>query len=192
LNRFHVIDVIFPAIDIIRQELVAGGVSAELGNISEIVSDPNNNGVNANVVISLINIEENRISRDPRNYVRKDSTTVIFKNPAIHLNLTLLITSVRRAGGYQLALQDLQQVIGVFQHKCVFDASNTLALVPFPEIEKLTIEMVSLNLQQLHEIWSVLGGRYFPSVVYRLRMVTIDRLDDKPEGQVIKEIELDF
>jgi len=31
LNRFHVIDVIFPAIDIIRQELVAGGVSATQG-----------------------------------------------------------------------------------------------------------------------------------------------------------------
>jgi hypothetical protein len=105
---------IFESVDIIRQELKNNSINADLGNISEIVNDPNNNGVNADVIISLINIEENRISRDPNNFIRKDSG-IILKNPAIHLYLTLLFTSVRRAGAYGLSLQDLQKVIGVFQ-----------------------------------------------------------------------------
>jgi hypothetical protein len=179
---------IFPAIDILRQELVNNGVNADLGNISEIINDFNNNAVNADIIISLINVEENRISRDPNNFMRKDSG-IILKNPAVHLYLTLLFTSVRHAGGYGLSLQDLQNVIGVFQKKFVFDHSNTPALDP--NIEKLILDMVSLSLQQLHEIWSVLSGRYFPSVVYRVRMVTIDSVTDQ-SGPLIKEIEADY
>ncbi|MBL0741137.1 DUF4255 domain-containing protein [Chryseolinea lacunae] len=180
---------IFPAVDIIRQELtVIGGVNTDLGNISEIINDSTGSGVNADVVISLINIEENRISRDPSHFIRKDPA-IIFKNPAIHLNLTLLFTSVRRTGGYGLSLQDLQNVISFFQRKYVFDHTNTPGL--HVNIEKLVLDMVSLNLQQLHEIWSVLGGRYFPSVVYKMRMVTIDTLVGQ-EGPPVKEVMLNF
>jgi hypothetical protein len=179
---------IFPAVDIIRQELITNGVNADLGNISEIINDLNNNAVNADIIISLINIEENRISKSPENFVRKDGG-ILLKNPAVHLYLTLLFTSVRRAGAYGLSLQDLQNVIGVFQKKFVFDHSNTPALNV--NIEKLILDMVSLNLQQLHEIWSVLGGKYFPSVVYRMRMVTIDSVSEL-SGPLIKEIELNF
>lgn len=179
---------IFPAIDIIRQELNSNGINADMGNISEIINDLNGNAVNADVIISLINIEENRISRSPENFIRKDGG-ILMKNPAIHLYLTLLFTSVRRAGAYGLSLQDLQNVIGVFQKKFVFDHSNTPALNV--NIEKLILDMVSLNLQQMHEIWSVLGGRYFPSVVYRMRMVTIDSVATV-NGPLVKEVELNF
>jgi len=179
---------IFPALDIIRQELITSGSNADLGNISEIINDINNNAVNADVIISLINIEENRISKSPENFIRKDGG-ILIKNPAVHLYLTLLFTSVRRAGAYGLSLQDLQNVIGFFQKKFVFDHSNTPSLNV--NIEKLVLDMVSLNLQQLHEIWSVLGGRYFPSVVYRMRMVTIDSVSEL-SGPLVKEIELNF
>ena len=179
---------IFPAVDIIRQELVNNGVNADIGNISEIINDINNNGVNADIIISLINIEENRISRNPENFVRQNGG-IIMKNPAVHLYLTLLFTSVRRAGGYGLSLQDLQSVIGFFQQKYVFDHANTPALNA--NIEKLVLDMVSLNLQQLHEIWSVLGGRYFPSVAYRMRMVTIDTIPDI-KGPLVLEVEADY
>jgi hypothetical protein len=180
---------IFPALEIIRQELVTtGGINAGLGNISEIVNDINANNAHADVIVSLINIEENRISRDPSNYLRQDGG-IRLKNPAVHLYLTLLFASVRAPGAYEFALEDLQRIIGVFQQKFLFDHTNTPTL--HPKIEKLVLDMVSLNLQQLHEIWSVLGGRYFPSVVYRLRMVTIDSEPGLP-GDLVKEIDLNF
>jgi hypothetical protein len=181
---------IYPAVDIIRKELVTNGVNAALGNISEIINDNAGNDINADVIISLINIEENRISRDPSNFIRKQDGGIIMKNPAVHLYLTLLFTSVRRtAGAYGQSLQDLQNVMGVFQKKYVFDHINTPGLNA--GIEKLILDMVSLNLQQLHEIWSVLGGRYFPSVAYRVRMVTIDDIPDV-SGSLVKEVELNF
>jgi len=180
---------IFQAIDIIKVELNNALISAELGNIGEIVSGTgNNHGVNADIIISLINIEENRVSRDPTPYVRNDSG-IRYKNPAIHLNLTLLFTSVKHSGGYESSLQSIQQLIEFFQTKYVFDHINTPALDP--GIEKIILELLSLNLEQLHQLWSMLGGKYHPSVAYRMRMVTIDK-DTGISGPLITEIETNY
>lgn len=176
---------IFPAIDIIRTQLINNGIAAELGNIGEILASSTHSADN-NIIISLINIEENRVSRDPQNYIR-NGTTLTLKNPAINLYLTLLFTSVRDEGGYGLALQTLQNVIEFFQRRYTFDHSNTPNLDP--GIEKLILEMISLNMEQLQQLWSMLGGRYHPSVAYRMRMITIDSVTDQG-GNIIREIEI--
>lgn len=176
---------IFPAIDIIRIELTNIGVGAELGNIGEILAGTHN--TDPNIIISLINIEENRVSRDPQNYVR-NGTGLTYKNPAVHLYLTLLFTSIRDQAGYGLALQSLQDVIGFFQRKYVFDHSNTNLN---PGIEKLILEMINLNLEQMQQLWSMLGGKYHPSVVYKMRMITIDSTGGLP-GTPVKEIETHY
>jgi hypothetical protein len=46
-------------------------------------------------------------------------------------------------------------------------------------IEKLILEMNSLNFDQLNQLWSIIGGKYQPSVVYRMRMVTVDSVTDE-------------
>ena len=177
---------IFPAIDIIRIELTNNGVVSELGNIGEILSSGTHGGVDTNIVISLINVEENRVSRDPQNYIRS-GTDLRIKNPAVNLYLTLLFTSVRHEGGYGLALQGLQQVIEFFQQKYVFDHLNTPNLDP--GIDRLILEMISLNMEQLQQLWSMLGGRYHPSIAYRMRMITIDSVTNQTQP-LISEIEL--
>ena len=175
---------IFQAIDIIRSELAANipPIPAELGNIGEILAG--SHSTDPNIIISLINIEENRVSRDPQNYVR-NGLGMTYKNPAISLYLTLLFTSIRDQTGYGLALQSLQDVVGFFQKKYVFDHSNTANLNP--GIEKLILEMISLNLEQLQQLWSMLGGKYHPSVAYRMRMITIDSVSNV-SGNLIDEI----
>ena len=174
---------IFQAIDIIRLELTNNSIGAELGNIGEILSSSSHSGDN-NIIISLINIEEDRISRDPKNFIR-NGTEIIYKNLAVNLNLTLLFTSVREIGGYGLALQAIQNLIAFFQHKYVFDHTNTPEL--HPAIDKLVLEMISMNLEQLQLLWSMLGGKYHPSIAYRMRMVTIDSVSDNT-GLPITEI----
>ena len=177
---------LFAAVDLIRSELNAFGVTAELGNIGEIVSSSGtNHGANSDVIVSLINIEENRVSRDPQNFLKKDNG-IVFKNPAVHLYLTLLFTSVRHENGYGIALQNIQRVIEFFQSKYVFDHANTTGMDD--GIEKLVLDMVSFNMEQLHQLWSMLGGKYHPSVAYRVRMITVDSVTDQ-QGPVIKEIE---
>ena len=177
---------IFQAIDAIRAELTAGGVPAELGNIGEILAG-STHGADENIIISLINIEENRISRDPQNFVR-NGLDVKAKNPAVHLYLTLLFTSVRHEGGYGKALESIQNTISFFQAKYVFDHTNATL---DPGIEKLILEMISMNMEQLHQLWSMLGGKYHPSVAYRMRMVTLDSVSNINK-QLVKEIEIIF
>ena len=180
---------LFAAVDLIRSELNAFGVSAELGNIGEIVSNSStNHGAGADIIISIVNIEENRVSRDPQNFLKKDNG-IILKNPAVHLYLTLLFTSVRHENGYGIALQNVQRVIEFFQSKYVFDHVNTPAIDD--GIEKLVLDMVSFNMEQLHQLWSMLGGKYHPSVAYRMRMVTVDSITDK-QGPLIKEVEASY
>ena len=181
---------IFPAINLIRTELNSeGGISSELGNIGELVTSGAINGnTNADIIISLINVEENRISRDPRNY-QKTSTGVFMKNPAVHLFLTLLFTSTRSEGAYGPALQNLQRVIQFFQQQYVFDHTNTPGMDT--GIEKLVMEMVSINLEQLNHLWAILGSRYQPSVVYKMRMVTIDSVSTIP-GHLISDVEAKY
>lgn len=178
---------IFQAVDIIRSELTNNGIGAELGNIGEILSS-NTHSADTNIVISLINIEENRVSRDPQNYIRNGSQ-VIYKNPAVNLYLTLLFTSVRDNGGYGLALQTLQNLIGFFQKKYVFDHSNTPALDP--GIEKLILDMISMNVEELQLLWSMLGGKYHPSIAYKMRMITIDSTSDQ-SGSPVSEISFNY
>ena len=178
---------IFPAINLIRTELNSNGISSELGNIGELIFGGVNNN-NADIIISLINVEENRISRDPGNY-QKSGTDVFMKNPAVHLYLTLLFAATRSEAAYGPALQNLQRVILFFQGKYVFDHINTPDLDL--GIEKLILEMVSMNTEQLNHIWSILGGKYHPSVVYRVRMITIDSVSPQG-GMAIKEIEANY
>ncbi|POY37297.1 hypothetical protein C3K47_05905 [Solitalea longa] len=181
---------IFSAVNCIQQELdnYLNGftVTVDVGNISELVN--NIADANADIIISVINIEENRISRDPDYFKRRDND-IFLKNPALHLHLTLLFTSLKPSNAYGKSLENLQHVIEFFQKKYVFDHANTPTLDS--KIEKLIAEMVTLNLQQLNEIWSVLGSKYYPSVVYRVRMVTIDH-ETEDGGNLVKEIETKY
>ncbi|HZH71373.1 MAG TPA: DUF4255 domain-containing protein [Mariniphaga sp.] len=177
---------IFQALDIIRAEVSLGRLNAVLGNIGEILSNSNNVS-DSDIIMSLINLEENRVSRDPQNYV-KEGSEFRLKNPAINLNLSVLFTPYRPEG-YGLSIQSLQEVIEFFQKKHLFDHLNTPDL--HPGIEKLILEMVSLNFEQLQQLWSMLGGKYQPSIIYKIRMVTIDSVSSDG-SKPINEIETNY
>jgi hypothetical protein len=179
---------IYQAINSIKNQLKTAIPATEIGNVSESVNGTGSSSTDPDILISLINIEENRISRDPKNYVQSGSQ-ILLKNPAVHLNLTLLFTAIKSATAYEPALESLQRVILFFQGKYVFDQINTPDLDP--GIEKLILEMVSMNTEQLNHIWSILGGKYHPSVVYRVRMITIDSVTEQ-QGSIIKEIETKY
>ena len=179
---------LYEAINCIKTELRRVIPTADIGNINDIVSGTGNTTNDPPILISLINIEENRISRDQKNYVQAGSQ-IQLKNPAVHLNLTLLFTALTSVRGYEFALKNLQDVILFFQGKYVLDQINTPDMDP--GIEKLVLEMVSLNTEQLNHIWSILGGKYFPSVVYKVRMITIDSVSPQG-GMIIKEIETNY
>lgn len=138
------------------------------------ISDPQN------ACISLVNIEEDRISKSQENIVRKDSI-LTYKNPRIFLNLYVLFAV--NLNNYTEALKRLSYIIQFFQYKNVFTPANSPvknlanSLTPdgrTPSIEKLIVDMYSLNFEQSNQLWATLGGRYIPSVLYKVRLVAIE------------------
>jgi hypothetical protein len=94
---------------------------------------------------------------------------------------------------YDTSLQYLSLIIKFFQHKNVFTPQNTLpdnGLTFDPSVEKVIVDMVSMNAEQVNHLWATLGGKYLPSVLYKMRTITIE--DDTPGilAEPIADIEI--
>ena len=92
--------------------------------------------------------------------------------PPVHLNLLVMFAANFSGAVYVEALKLIECVIAFFQARPVFTHVNTPALDP--GIDQLSFEIENLSLSDLSNLWGVIGGRYLPSVLYRLRMVTVD------------------
>jgi len=60
----------------------------------------------------------------------------------------------------------------------------------FPEdslVNKLIIDMVSLKADQLNQMWSYLGSKYMPSVLYTMRLVRIQN-ETVTTSPIIKKV----
>ena len=123
------------------------------------------------VYISLVNLKEETALKNGDHRVRENNQ-VRYKEPPVHLNLYLLF--VFAFNDYAKNLLKLSQTVELFQGKRVFSADNDLPANPFPaSIEKLIFDFTSLNFEELNHLWGVLGGNYFPSVLYRVRLIKV-------------------
>ena len=59
-----------------------------------------------------------------------------------------------------------------FQHKPYFDAENTPDLSP--KIQKMIANMHSLTFEQQNYLWGLMGAKYLPSIVFKMRTISID------------------
>ncbi len=91
------------------------------------------------------------------------------------------------ADNYVAALRRLSQAIVFFQGTSFFDRIKFPTFPP--EIEKLTVELFSLSLEQQNQLWASLGAKYFPSVVYKLRLLVMDQNLFGNDTPVIKVID---
>jgi len=128
------------------------------------------NGANspANAFITLVNIEEDRISKSPENYVRQGSES-IYKSPKIYLNLYVLFAV--NLSSYTESLKRLSFIIQFFQYQNVF---TPLSSPDLPAgVEKLILDLNTLSFQDMNNLWGILGSKYLPSVMYKMRMISI-------------------
>jgi len=126
----------------------------------------------AGIVISLINVQEEPALRNTPN-VRRTGLRTEYVEPPVFLNLYLLFAF--DFAKYETGLAHLGKTIELFQQRRWFSAENSLPGNPFPaELEKLNFELVNLTFEELNNLWSVLGGTYLPSAVYKVRLVRIE------------------
>lgn len=138
------------------------------------------------LAMTLVNIEEERITRSQIPYIKTPEGRIIHVNPEIKLNLSVLVSA--NFTNYKTGLEYLSGAIHFFQSKNVFTPQNTPDLDP--AIEKLIVEMDTLNLEQQHHLWGLLGAKYLPSVLYKIRLITIQEARALDETGPISGIDI--
>lgn len=133
-------------------------------------------GINNKVVVFLVNIQkDNEAYRS--NPAPTGPISSITSYPPVYLNLYVMIAAHFGGSTYPEALKFISNTIAFFQRRPVFDRQNTPELDR--NIDKLVLDIESLNFNDLSNLWSVLSGKYLPSVLYKIRMVAIDTGDVK-------------
>lgn len=156
-----------------------------LGNISrlDVSADASNADLQSKVVLTLVNLEEEKTLKNGPYYVQQGES-LMKQNPTLYLNLYLLFSCAD--DDYETALTKISRVISTLQAKYVFTAETADA--PFPEgIEKIILDLFSLNFEQINHLWGILGGKYIPSVLYKARLIAVQA--STPEAAaVVREI----
>ncbi|NOT50450.1 MAG: DUF4255 domain-containing protein [Chitinophagaceae bacterium] len=174
---------------ILKQVVSSDTPRVVLGNVARAYDNETLSGsepILNRAILSLVNVEEDRISKKQENYTRSDISTK-YKSPPLFLNLYMLISINRSNYGQSLAW--LSHIMQFFQYQNVFTPISHPSLDS--RIVKLMTELYSLNFEQVNHLWSTLGGKYLPSVMYKIRQVSLDEDLTISESGFIKEIQIE-
>lgn len=128
----------------------------EIGNTEETERDK--------LAVALLNIEREGAMGIGSGF-QAEGKGFLQKFPPWHLNVYFVVAALFEGKRYEEGVKMLSESIAYLQQHPEVRLVNG---------KKYTIEPVSLNFQELTNIWSVLGGRYCPSVVCKVRMLTFD------------------
>lgn len=145
--------------------------------ISNLVDLDGSIAINASnkIVISLVNLEKESTLIKGKSYKQQTNELFSVQNPPLFLNIYFVISANFSNTNYEEALKFLSSVLMYFQKTPVFNHNN---MSNFPEtIEKLIFEIVDMDFQELSHLWGIVTGKYIPSIVYKMRMVTVDSGD---------------
>jgi hypothetical protein len=158
-----------------------------LGNVTKAM-DTDSGGTNSlsnKGILSLVNVEEDRIAWEHENFVKSESG-VTYKAPPLHLNL-YIVFAINRTD-YTESIKWLAFIIQFFQHQRVFTPLSHPALDP--RTQNIVLDLHSMSFEQVNHLWSILGGKYLPSVMYKVRQIMLDEGAVVAGGGLITEIEL--
>jgi len=194
------------ALEIVKKELQAnldlytnsnGGFTVELANVASYV--PANGAQGVDVLITLVNIREEKTLKNLPNYVRDDvRMKVSYENQPVFINAILLFSVVK--SNYSLAINGLSRVIRFFQHQNVFTQDTVLpASLSYTPVDdqletfKLIFDLNSPSMEEVNHLWGTLGGKQYPFVLYTVRMLDLKFRKIPPtEGEPIMEIQSQF
>lgn len=141
------------------------------------------------VQLTLVHLEQEPSFRNaPQERVQVGSALVL-QPPPMKLNAVVLFAA--SFASYEQALRQLSLVLGFFHARPVFDAAEQPGLPP--GVERLAVELVGYGPEQLNQLWSTLGAKHLPSVVYRLRMVVLaDEAEPAVAGPPITTVQAEL
>lgn len=148
------------------------------------MTDQDGNLQFSNLGMVLTNIEEERIHKAQTPYTKSAGGALQKVNPELKLNLYVLIAS-HSSDNHNTGLIRLGHVVDFFQLKHVFSRQTAPTL---PDgISRLVVELITLTFEQQNHLWGTLGSKYMPSVLYKVRMLTVQASAQAPAA-VVSEV----
>ena len=133
------------------------------------------------IVISIINLEHETAVKSYQQYYREDAAGGYGGiRPPVFLNVYLLISANHDASNYLEANKRLSKVISIFQGHSFFTKQEYPQMAD--PLQKLTFELYNLPINELSHIWSGIGAKYVPSIIYKVRMLTLE--DDRIRKEI--------
>jgi len=166
-----------------------GNIQVEVGNVSQLDGD---DAVSGNILLSLVNVEQDVPLRNNPAYSAISDTQIKRHNPKIVLNLYTLF-SIPQGQNRVTELDYLTYVIAAFQRQNVFTPNDFDNPAVFNtghlQTEKIIFDQYSMTFEQLNHLWGILGGKYLPSVLYKVRLICVFVDEDKEPESTISSIE---
>ncbi len=105
----------------------------------------------------------------------------------VFLNLLMMCAANFSGSNYPEALKFLSGAIHFFHERPVLDHHNTPGLDQ--RLDKLVLNIENLSSAEMHSLWGIHSGRYLPSVLYRIRMVSIAGQQVQGREQAIGQLD---
>ncbi|MBE1160687.1 Pvc16 family protein [Dyella acidiphila] len=153
-----------------RQFEVAEDV-AVVSNLQELGGVPVVLSTNK-LVLFLSGVERDTLAYRATGLPMTYQNGVIHNAAPVYLNLLVMCAANFSGSHYPEALKFLSGAIAFFQGSPVLDHQNTPGMDQ--RLERLALNMENLSSQEMHSLWSIHGGRYLPSALFRIRMITLD------------------
>ena len=130
--------------------------------------------VNNKLVVFLVNIEKDSVPFRQVSLHEVGQREVQSSVP-LYFNLHLMMAANFTGNNYHEALKFLSSTIIFFQKNHVINHQTAHEMDD--RIEKLILDIENLSIQDLSNLWGSLGGKYLPSILYKVRMVAFDTED---------------
>jgi hypothetical protein len=138
------------------------------------------------IIMTLTNIEMDKTSSNVGGYSQSPRGGYTKVKAPVNVNITILFSAYFTSENYLEGLKFISSVIAFFQSRSgVFTQQNTPALSDL--VERLQAELISLDTRELSNFWGVMGSKYLPSVIYKVKTLPIRHILPKPDIPVIKK-----
>jgi hypothetical protein len=136
------------------------------------------------VCVFVQNIEEEKLLKNTSFHSNNGMASQMF------INIYVVFAANFPEPNYQEALRYVSLVIEFFQGKPLFDRSNTPELPT--SVDKVAVEFFNQSIQDLNNLWSLIGAKYVPSVVYKVKTLPFHQQMIKQDvGQILSGQDLD-
>lgn len=156
------------AIHTIQQELNTQLKTAfQLAEDILIVRSPLQDLEKHKLILSLVKIEEDSSLKSTSLNPSKS-----LQQAPISINLYLLFAASIELSNSEKAYKYLSEVVRFFHNKPLFNPQNSPNLGN-GALEKISMELVNQSFEEQSQMWSMLGSPYLPSLVYRVRILSL-------------------